>query len=94
MSVVKDAARDRSSLAVEFIETIKRDLQDDQPAPLPTGIDRGHNGGFASDVAAWDGASSGPNRLMNPDFEKAVMQALRDTVGGPKVSGRSGHQLS
>jgi predicted DNA-binding antitoxin AbrB/MazE fold protein len=33
VSVVKDAARDRSSLAVEFIETIKRDLQDDQPAP-------------------------------------------------------------
>ena len=33
VSVVKDAARDRSGLAVEFIETIKRDLQDDQPAP-------------------------------------------------------------
>ncbi|HTM38861.1 MAG TPA: antitoxin family protein [Terriglobales bacterium] len=33
VSVVKDAACDRSSLAVEFIETIKRDLQDDQPAP-------------------------------------------------------------
>ena len=33
VSVVKDAAHDRSSLAVEFIEKIKRELQDTQPAP-------------------------------------------------------------
>ena len=33
VSVVKDAARDRSSLAVEYIETIKKKLQDAEPAP-------------------------------------------------------------
>src|SRR5437879_615297 len=33
VSVVQDATRDRSSLAVEYIEKIKRELQDTQPAP-------------------------------------------------------------
>jgi hypothetical protein len=36
VSVIKDAAHDRSSLAVEYIEKVKRELQDTQPAP---GID-------------------------------------------------------
>jgi predicted DNA-binding antitoxin AbrB/MazE fold protein len=33
VSVVKDAVRDRSNLAVEYIEKLKRELQDAQPAP-------------------------------------------------------------
>jgi predicted DNA-binding antitoxin AbrB/MazE fold protein len=33
VSVVKNAARDRSSLAVEYIEKIKKELQDAQSAP-------------------------------------------------------------
>jgi predicted DNA-binding antitoxin AbrB/MazE fold protein len=33
VSVIKDTAHDRSSLAVEYIEEIKRELQDAQPAP-------------------------------------------------------------
>ena len=33
VSVVQDAARDRSGLAVEYIEKIKRELQDAEPAP-------------------------------------------------------------
>jgi len=33
VSVVKTAALGRSSLAVEYIETITRDLQDAEPAP-------------------------------------------------------------
>ena len=33
VSVVQGAARDRSSLAVEYIDKIKRELQDTQPAP-------------------------------------------------------------
>ena len=33
VSVVKDEARDQSGLAVEYIEKIKRELQDAQPAP-------------------------------------------------------------
>ena len=33
VSIVKDAARDRSSLAVEYIENIKRELKDTQPVP-------------------------------------------------------------
>jgi predicted DNA-binding antitoxin AbrB/MazE fold protein len=33
VSVVKNAARARSSLAVEYIEKIKKELQDAQPAP-------------------------------------------------------------
>jgi predicted DNA-binding antitoxin AbrB/MazE fold protein len=33
VSVIKAAAPDRSSLAVEFIEKIKRELQDAEPAP-------------------------------------------------------------
>jgi hypothetical protein len=36
VSVIKDAAHDRSGLAVEYIEKIQRELQDTQPAP---GID-------------------------------------------------------
>jgi predicted DNA-binding antitoxin AbrB/MazE fold protein len=36
VSVIEDAAHDRSSLAVEYIEKVKRELQDTQPAP---GID-------------------------------------------------------
>ena len=33
VSVIKDAARNRSSLAVEYIEKIKRELEDAEPAP-------------------------------------------------------------
>jgi predicted DNA-binding antitoxin AbrB/MazE fold protein len=33
VSVVKDAVHDRSSLAVEYIEKIKKELQYTQPAP-------------------------------------------------------------
>ena len=33
VNIVKDAARDRSSLAVEYIENIKRELKDTQPVP-------------------------------------------------------------
>jgi predicted DNA-binding antitoxin AbrB/MazE fold protein len=33
VSVVKDAAPGRSSLAIEYIEKVKRDLQDTQLAP-------------------------------------------------------------
>jgi predicted DNA-binding antitoxin AbrB/MazE fold protein len=33
VSVVQDADRDRSGLSVEYIEKIKRELQDTQPAP-------------------------------------------------------------
>jgi predicted DNA-binding antitoxin AbrB/MazE fold protein len=33
VSVVQDAARDRSGHSVEYIEKIKKELQDAQPAP-------------------------------------------------------------
>ena len=33
VSVLQDAARDRSGLAVEYIEKIKRELKDAEPAP-------------------------------------------------------------
>jgi predicted DNA-binding antitoxin AbrB/MazE fold protein len=55
VSVVKDEARDRSSLAVEYIEKIKRELQDASPAP---GLDEVRRrlakipGSMAADVIA------------------------------------------
>jgi predicted DNA-binding antitoxin AbrB/MazE fold protein len=33
VSVIQESARDRSGLAVEYIEKIKRELQDAQPGP-------------------------------------------------------------
>ena len=59
VSIVQDAARDRSGLAVEYIEEIKRELQNAQPAP---GLDKVRRrlakipGSMAAEIVAERGA--------------------------------------